>query len=651
MRVSKIIWAVGLAALVGAACTEDKSDTTTSGGVDPAVGAEPGAEPSGGVGETEGGSALAAVAPKGLDIAGLVEKIGVEPGAWEQPKDVGAEAVVATREGSVGVRRVGEEAFADVTADKLQLFAGDQLRTGAEGKATVTMADETVVELAADSVVAVGDRNAGADPASSAAVLYGVARFSVAERGPGEGPFLVYTTSGIIGTKGTTYAVGVAATGETRVGVEDGEVEVAGTAKLDEPVTLAAGKAATLSVKGEIADPEEFTEDDWGDWIDELEAEADPEKVVEVHTEELEAEEAATEEAYAELEELTNATAELEANDEKLEEENDAEAYEAGAEEGAATIEATFLASLRLQQLTYAMLGHAYVANEVYLRHPDELEAVFAPARPRVYGAILYHKKYHAAVYGHVRPLRDVYYVHHPRGREHAKMVKHAVPKFYGKVKLRPLPPGLARKHVRMAVYRPPEVKRFKKGKRVWVAAPAPKWAAKAEAKPRKYRGRGWYVRPKSRRGRVFAGVETTRKRPRYFGVTKPKALGSVEVRLGIGPRGGKVGVGVGPRGGKVGVGVGPRGGKAGVRVGPKGGKVGVGVGPRGGVRVHAGKGGKVKDVRVGPHGGVGVRVKKGDVTKGVRVGPRGGVKAGVKVKGGGSVKVRRPAPKKRKHR
>jgi hypothetical protein len=116
--------------------------------------------------------------------------------------------------GTVLFRNDGRGTFTDVSADRLPLYAGDQLRTGTEGTATVAMADETTVELAEDSVIAVGDRNAGADPAASVAVLYGVARFSVADRGPGEGPFLVYTSSGIVGTRGTTYAVGVAATGE-----------------------------------------------------------------------------------------------------------------------------------------------------------------------------------------------------------------------------------------------------------------------------------------------------------------------------------------------------------------------------------------------------------------------------------------------------
>jgi len=601
MRVSNTILAIGLAALVGIACSEDKSDTAKSGG--------PGPSATDDKDKVEAGTKDKPVAPDGVDLGALVKKIGVEPGGWEQGKEDGAEAFVSAREGTVGVRRVGEEAFADVDSDGLQLYAGDQLRTGTEGTATVAMADETVVELAEDSVIAVGDRNAGADPAASVAVLYGVARFSVADRGPGEGPFLVYTSSGIVGTRGTTYAVGVAATGEARIGVEDGEVEIAGSSALDTPVTVAAGKATTVSVEGKVEVPEVFAEDDWGTWRDGAEAGAEPEEIVEVHTGRLEAVEAETEEAYADLEELTQASVQVEATALEQEEAGDAAAYEKGTEAGAVTLEATFLASLRLQQLTYAMLGHAYIANEVYLRHPKKVEAKFKPARTRVYGAILYHKKYHAVVHGHVRPLRPVYYVHHPRGRRHAVMVKHDVPKFYGKVKLKPIPPGLAQKRVRVAVYHPPVIKKFKKGKKVFVVAPTPKWTLKAKVKkPRKYRRGRWYARPKTRRASVFAGVKFTGKRPRFFGVKKPKAKGGVKVRWGLGR---------------------------------KGGKAKMTVGPKGGVRVHAEKGKARKDVIVGPKGGVGVR----------KVGPKGGVKIKAKGKGGGSIKIRRPPKKKGKRK
>jgi hypothetical protein len=189
--------------------------------------------------------------------------------------------------GTVEVRRVGEPEFAAAKADD-ELFAGDVVRTGEASAATITMADESVVEVAEVSTVGIATRDGEADPASAAAVLSGLARFTVIPRVPGEGAFKVYTPGGVVATKGTTYAVGVAADGEARIGVEDGAVEVVGLAALDaEPVVVETGAAATLEVAGTVAEPQPWPEDDWGVWRDTADAEVAVDAAFTANTEAL----------------------------------------------------------------------------------------------------------------------------------------------------------------------------------------------------------------------------------------------------------------------------------------------------------------------------------------------------------------------------
>ena len=65
--------------------------------------------------------------------------------------------------GVVTVRRVGEDRFGEATA-KMPLFAGDTVWTGPHTEATVALADETLVQLAEESVLVIGNRAVSADP-------------------------------------------------------------------------------------------------------------------------------------------------------------------------------------------------------------------------------------------------------------------------------------------------------------------------------------------------------------------------------------------------------------------------------------------------------------------------------------------------------
>ncbi|HUH05469.1 MAG TPA: FecR family protein [Kofleriaceae bacterium] len=569
-----------------------------------------------------------------VDVKALAANIGVAPGAFEPDEETGIEAVATATSGTLAVRRVGEEQFKDQSAEEseaLVLYPGDQVRANAEASAEVKLADQTVIELAHESVVAIGDRDASADPASSAAVLYGVARFSVSQRGPGEGPFLVYTPGGVSGTKGTTYAVGVAVTGATRVGVEAGEIEVAGHADLANPRVLTANQAVGLTASGTLAATAEFTSDDWGVWRDDAEAEGTPAELVTVHTARIEALEPEVGAAYASLQELTLAVEQDDATAREMEEAGNLAGYEADAEPRMVALEASFNASLRLQGLTYAMLSHAYLADSLYARHPVEVEPVYLPARSHVSGAVLYHKKYHSIVRVHVKPMRPLYYRHHPRGLERAKLVSVDVPAFYLKAKLKAPPAEKVRARAGVAVYVPPVKFKVNAKKKVWVGVPPVGWAAKMTVEPRDHRGEGWYRRPAQPRARLVVGAKVVRPATPVFG--------KLEV---VAPRG-KVKVGWGAAGG-VNVRAKRPQGNAGINVGvPERpavrGKAGVKVGVPERQAVRGNEAVKVK---------LGADAKaRGDAATKVIVKPPAG-KVGVKVKGGVDVGagVKKPAVK-----
>jgi hypothetical protein len=616
--------ALATSALLAFGCGGKKDDDKKAGGPTPGTPGEPDkpGKPGPGGGDNTDLNQL---------VTDLAAKIGVEPGAVEPEADEGAEAALTARTGTVQVRRAGEDEFADAPAGDVELHGGDQLRTAAESTATLVLADESTVELAEETAIAIGDPAATADPSQSVAVLAGVARFTVAPRGAGEGPFMVHTPGGIVTAKGTVIAVGVAVTGVARVGVEEGEVEVAGRADFSAPVVVAAGNSTTLTMVGAVEPAVAFTSDDWGEWRDTAEASAEPAALVEAQTVQLAELDAQLEAAYPELEALSTTVDAEAAVAVEAETAADPVAYEAVAEPLGADVEATYLASLRLQNLTFAALSSAYVTAEINARFPEQTEVVVVKARPRLVGALLWNKKYRVVVHHHIRPLRPVYYVHHPVGRQRAVVVKHTVPAFYAKVVLKPLDPVRVRSKFKVVVYTPPVIVKVKPGKKVWVTAPARGWQAKVKVKPFKARATaGWYVRAKAPKAKVFVGVKAKARPPRVFVNARPAAVGKVNLKFGT-AAGVKVKAGAGGT----------------IKVKTPGTNVKIDA-PGTDVKIKTGADAKAT-IKAGPGGGVMVKVKeKGEQAKGVVVGPGGGVvvkgKAGAKVvvpPVGGGIKVK----------
>jgi len=434
---------------------------------------------------------------------------GVEAGGIERDKNEGPAAVITASAGTVQVRRVGEAEFQAAKNDT-QLFPGDQVRTGDKSNATITLADESVIEVAEVSTVGIASRDGSADPASSAAVLAGLARFTITPRAPGEGAFKVYTPGGVVLTKGTVYAIGVAATGEARIGVETGMVDLVGLAAVDaDPIVVQAGNAATFTAEGAVGQPTAWVVDDWGTWRADVDADADAKVIVQGHGTMLADLGTALGTAYADLDTAAASYAEFETKASTAAEANATADYQAVAPEGAATIEASFGVAGHIEALTWAYAGHAELASEVYVRHPDEVKVEWEAVAPRVDAAILWPKRFEVTATAYLEPLRVQYYVHHPRGRANAELVGVAVPKFYAAVAVPEPEPAQVRARVRTHFWFSPVVVVKPQVRAVWIGMPPPTWRAKIKVKAAPPRAKvSWYVRPPEVRARVLFGAD-----------------------------------------------------------------------------------------------------------------------------------------------
>jgi hypothetical protein len=443
--------------------------------------------------------------------AAHADSVGVKAGGIQHDEKEGPAGILTAANGKVEVRRVGETQFAAAKATD-KLFAGDTVRTADNATATITLADESVLELAEVSTVAIASRNGTADPASSAAVLGGTARFTVRPRAPAEGPFRVYAASGVVLTRGTTYGVGVAASGEARVGVESGAVDVIGLAQLDaQPVSVGKGSQVVIAPDGKVDTAAAWPADDWGTWRDEADAKVKLDVALDAHAAAMTDLNMALMDGYAELQSNADAAATFEATAATSAEKNDPAAYTAALPEGAATIDGSFLLAARLETLTWAYAAHAALATDLYVRHPAELEAKWQIVGPQVDAAVLWPKRYEVTATAYFEPLRAQYYVHHPRGRAHAQLVGIAVPQFYAQVEPPAIEPVAVRGKLKGQVWIAPEMSYKVSARPVWIAAPSASWHANVKVMPAPPRAKvAWYVRPPTLKANVLVGANVT---------------------------------------------------------------------------------------------------------------------------------------------
>jgi hypothetical protein len=437
--------------------------------------------------------------------------IGVQAGGIQHADSEGSAAMIASVKGTVEVRRVGETQWAGAKQD-MKLYAGDMVRTGDEASATITMADQSTVEMAETSSMAIASRDGTADPASSAAMLGGMARFTVTPRAPGEGAFRVYTSSGVILTKGTTYGVGVSASGEARVGVESGSVDVIGLAQMDAtPIAVEKTTQVVIAADGSVGSPAPWPTDDWGTWRDETDAKIQLTAAMDAHANAMADLNKQLVEGYAQLQTTADANATFEATAATAAEKNDQAAYTAALPEGSATIDASFSLAGRLEALTWAYASHAELATELWVRHPKDLEASWTVVGPRVDAAVLWPKRYEITAVAFFVPLRMQYYVHHPRGRMHAKLVGIAVPEFYAAVQPPEVDPAAVRAKAKLAFWMAPQLNYQASARPVWISTPDASWHANVKATPAAARGKvAWYVRPPTMKAKWLVGANIT---------------------------------------------------------------------------------------------------------------------------------------------
>ncbi len=470
--------------------------------------------------------------------------VGVEAGGIQHDATEGPAAAIAAVTGTVEVRRVGEAAYASA-AKGTKLYPGDAVRTGEKSTATIALADQTVIEVAEVSTIGVASRDGTADPASSAAVLAGLARFTVTPRTPGEGSFRVYTPAGVVVTRGTVYGVGVAASGQVRVGIESGTVDVIGLAELAAtPVRVAMGHAVLLEAGGTVASPAVWPADDWGAWRDDADAKLEIAAAFDGHAKAMAELETSLVDAYADLSTAATSVASFEASAAASADKSDTASYQASLPEASATIDASFALGGRLEALTWANAAHAELATDLYVRHPDVIEAKWSAVAPRVDAAVLWPKRFEVTATGYLEPLRMQYYVHHPVGRLHAPLVGISVPAFYAKVEPPQLDPLSMRARIKSDVWIAPEIEYRASTRPVWITAPSLDWNAKlavAAAPPRA--NMAWYVRPPTLRGTAFLGADVRGNYQTHLEIKPPEPRASLRALWTI-PVGMKIRVG-----------------------------------------------------------------------------------------------------------
>ncbi len=438
-----------------------------------------------------------------------VGSVGVTAGGVQRDAADGPAAVVTAATGTVEVRRLGETTYSAATADT-KLWQGDAVRTGEASTTTIALADESVMEVAEVSTVAIASREGSADPASSAAVLSGLARFTVTPRTPGEGAFRVYTPAGVVITRGTVYGVGVAASGDVRVGVESGAVDVFGLAALDaKPIAIEGGAFTTLEASGSVGTPAPWPADDWGTWRDGADANIEISASIDAHAKAMAELNTSLLAAYADLDSAASSVATFEASASASAAKADTATYEASLPDGAAMIDVSFSLAGRIEALTWANAGYASLTTDLYIRHPDVVGPTWTVVAPRVDAAVLWPKRFEVTAVGYLEPLRMQYYVHHPRGRAHATFVGVAVPEFYASVQPPVIEPANVRGRFKSRFWIAPELQytASTSTRSVWIAAPSLTWRAKLDVRPAAFRANtAWYVRPPTLKSKVLLG-------------------------------------------------------------------------------------------------------------------------------------------------
>ncbi|MCD6497184.1 MAG: FecR domain-containing protein [Deltaproteobacteria bacterium] len=444
--------------------------------------------------ESSDKTAAKASSDKGKDVAHKPGDARKAPETRAARKTV-AEAVLGDVSGTVLVRPTGAADFAPAKAGR-PFNAGDTIRVGGDGKATVNLWDHTSIDLAPASALRIEGTDSITDPSPGVTVLSGAVHFDVVKRKAGQGPLMVYAPTFVTAVVGTSLDVGVALSGEGRIGVEDGTVQVTGTGSLNAPVKVAKGHVVVVSDAGrpgrmQAYDPQK---DDWDAWL------AARDKRVAARAEQIARKHAAAIRRLAKLQKkLAQATKRAMENAEQAAAKADAAAkggkkavyiklqpgVEADLDGADAMVEQVRTVDARVAARAYllSLLAARAAAGQYKISVPKlkKIHADLASLDAIVPAAEDWYPQWRGR-WLHRRPrFRRYYYYHHHRGRRLAPIVGVAVPPVYVDLKIpkpvRPVP-------IRVAGWHHPLLRR------PWVAVKI-RPGMRVDLRPV-----GWYRRP-----------------------------------------------------------------------------------------------------------------------------------------------------------
>src|SRR5262245_9530903 len=156
--------------------------------------------------------------------------------------------VTATRGAATLINRTGSR---PIRRDDL-LTPGDEIETGAGASVTMTLADGSTVTVRPNSHVVIRDFRAAPSARELVQVLIGYVRIKIYRLGGRPNPYKVNTPVASIAVRGTDFSVEVVATGETRVTVFEGRVEVTSLLNPQQKRLLTPGRSVVVRPSGDI---------------------------------------------------------------------------------------------------------------------------------------------------------------------------------------------------------------------------------------------------------------------------------------------------------------------------------------------------------------------------------------------------------------
>src|SRR5262245_57096333 len=133
-----------------------------------------------------------------------------------------------------------------------RMTPGNEIETGAGGRVILRLTDGSLVTIHPNSRVVVEDFRAAPSVRELIRVLAGYVRVKIYHTGKRPNPYRVNTPVASIAVRGTEFGVNVALTGETRVTVFDGVVEVTSQFNPQQKRLLTPGRSIVVRPSGDI---------------------------------------------------------------------------------------------------------------------------------------------------------------------------------------------------------------------------------------------------------------------------------------------------------------------------------------------------------------------------------------------------------------